>query len=135
MTSRHGAHRRDDFAGRRVLEQEPAGAGAQGIDDVLVETERRQDQDALSWQPAGRLDAVHAGHANVHQDDVGGVLCGGADGLLPRAGLAYNLDVAGRLEDGLEACAHHRLIVGDDDAQRGHGLGSAYGSIAVTLKP
>ena len=59
-------------------------------------------------------------HADVHQHDVGRVLGRGRDRLLAGAGLGDDLDVAGGLEHGLEAGAHHRLVVGDHDAQRAH---------------
>ena len=42
------------------------------------------------------------------------------NGLLPVARLGHHDDVARRLEHGLEPGAHHRLVVGDDDAQRAH---------------
>ena len=72
----HDADRRDELLGRRVLEQEAARAGSQRGVDVLVEVERGQDQHARSaagreCSRAGGLDAVHAGHADVHQHDVG----------------------------------------------------------------
>ena len=111
------AHRLDDLARRRVLEQEAAGAGAQRLDDVLVEAEGGEDEDALTRQAAGRLDAVHARHPDVHQHDVGAVRLGRRDRLLAGGGLGHHLDRAGRLEHGLEAGAHHRLVVGDDDPQ------------------
>ena len=71
-------------------------------------------------QPPRRLDAVHAGHADVHQHDVGVVRRGGGHRLLAGPRLGDDLDRAGRLEHGLEARAHHRLVVGDDDAQPAH---------------
>ena len=50
----------------------------------------------------------------------GAVRLGRRDRLLAGAGLGDDLDRAGRLEHGLEAGAHHRLVVGDDDAQPAH---------------
>ena len=49
---------------RGVLDEEPAGPGAKRLEDVLVELERRQDDDARRGaarleQPAGRLQPVH----------------------------------------------------------------------------
>ena len=77
---------------------------------------------ALAREPAGGFDAVHAGHADVHQHDIGGVLGRRLDRFLAGAGLGDDLDVAGGLEHGLEAGAHHRLVVGDDDPQLAHAL-------------
>jgi hypothetical protein len=39
-------HRRDERASRRVRHQEPAGAGFDGSDHVLISAVRGQDQDA-----------------------------------------------------------------------------------------
>ena len=114
-----GAHGLDDLLRGRVLEQKAAGAGAQRVDDVLVEAEGGEDQHPLARQPAGGLDPVHAGHADVHEHDVGCAPGGGLDRLCARAGLGHDLDVAGRFEYRPKAGAHHRLVVGDDHAQ-GH---------------
>ena len=66
-----------ELLGRGVFEQKSAGAGLEGVVDVLVEVERRQDEDAdlgrlaPGCDPPGGLDAVEAGHADVHQDTSG----------------------------------------------------------------
>ena len=69
----HGAHGGDQLLGRVVLEHEAAGAGAQRLVDVLVEVERRQDQDpgrvVGGEDPPRRLEPVELGHADVHEDD------------------------------------------------------------------
>ena len=66
-----------DLRGRGVLEQEAAGTGAQRVQDVLVGVEGGQHdhlgRTGAGAQPAGGGDAVHPRHAQVHQDDVGGV--------------------------------------------------------------
>ena len=60
-----------------VLQQEAAGAGPQRVEHVLVEVERREDDHLHrvvhvgSGDAPGRLDAVAAGHADVHEHDVG----------------------------------------------------------------
>ena len=41
-------HGREQVVGQRVLEQEAARAGAQRLEDVLVEIERREDQHRAS---------------------------------------------------------------------------------------
>ena len=48
------------------------------------------------------------------------MLACGTDGLLTVACLGDHLDIAGGLEHGFEPGPHHRLIIGDDDSQRGH---------------
>ena len=58
--------RRHDFVGRRILEEKPAGTGAQRLEDILVEPERGQDQYALSWKPPGGFDSIDHRHPDVH---------------------------------------------------------------------
>ena len=53
-----GADRREQLLGRVVLEHEPARAGAQRLVDVLVEVERRQDQDPRAESSAARMRRV-----------------------------------------------------------------------------
>jgi hypothetical protein len=113
----------DELLRAGVLEQEPARARTQRLDDVVVEPERREDQDAVAGQPARRLDAVEHRHADVHQHDVRPVRLGQADGLLAVARLGDDRDRAGRLEHGLEARAHQRLVIGDEDADHGAASG------------
>ena len=60
-----------------VLDEESAGARAQRLEDVLVELERREDDDADRRQPLVRGDrasggeTVEDGHADVHEHHVG----------------------------------------------------------------
>ena len=72
-----------ELLGADVLEEEAAGAGPQGLVDVLVEVEGGEDEDVggrrRCSEPAGGLDAVELGHADVHEDDVGLVLAGAGD--------------------------------------------------------
>ncbi|OLT26004.1 hypothetical protein BJF83_21730 [Nocardiopsis sp. CNR-923] len=66
----------EDVFGRGAFEEEAGGAGAQGVPDVVVVVEGGDDDDA-GWvleglgEGVGGLDAVEAGHAHVHEDDVG----------------------------------------------------------------
>jgi len=74
FTAGDDADRGGDLFGRGVLEHEPASTGAQGIEDVLVQPERRQDKNAgaglrLDDPPRG-FDPVQHGHPDVHQDYV-----------------------------------------------------------------
>src|SRR3712207_6679030 len=68
-----GADGVDELLGRVVLEHEAARSRAQRVIDVLVERERREDEDprraAGGEDTARRLEAVHLRHADVHQDD------------------------------------------------------------------
>jgi len=87
----------DESLAGGVFEQKAGCAGSQRAVDVFVEVEGRQHKYAR-WrvelevaQARGRLDAVHGGHADVHQDHVGA--------QLPRAHQC--LLAVGRLTDDL----------------------------------
>ena len=116
------ADRRDELLGRVVLEHEAARAGAQRLVDVLVEVERRQDQDprrGVGGEDAPRrLEAVELGHADVHQHDGRVEARRLVDGLEAVARLGDDLDVLLAGEQHAEAGANHRLVVGDEDADR-----------------
>ena len=106
----------------RVLEQEPAGAGSQRLEHVLVEVERREHQHpgaragGVVGDASGGLDPVHVGHADVHQHDVGVVAGGQVDGLAAGGGLTHDLDAGIVLEEHGEAAPYECLIVGDEHA-------------------
>ena len=122
----------DQLLGGRVLEQEAAGAGAQGLVDVLVEVEGRQDQHpdlarALGHHLARGLEPVEVGHADVHEHDVGPQRARRAHRLGAVLGLAHHLDVLLGVEDHAEAGAHEGLVVGEQDAHGAHS-----GSLACT---
>ena len=133
-----GADRVEELLGRLVLQHEPAGARAERFVDVLVEVERRQDEDAgrgIGGDDApGRLEPVELGHADVHQDD----------GRLEAGGLLDRLEAVARLGDDLDVLlageqhpksgAHHRLVVGDEHANR-HGRPPPIGSRVLRTKP
>ena len=71
-----GDHGVGQLLGREVLEQEAFRAGPEGVVDVIVEVESGEDDDAgigggrFGPDEAGGLDAVEAGHADVHEDHV-----------------------------------------------------------------
>ena len=66
--------------------------------------------------PPGRLDAVHPGHPQVHQDHVGRVLRGGSHRRRPVPGLGDDVD-AGELQDETQPLAHQGLVVGDEHSR------------------
>jgi hypothetical protein len=98
------------------LVRKPLAPRARRLDDVLVQSERGEDEDLEVREAARGLQAVHHGHPDVHQDHVGPVALGRRDGLAPVVGLGDDLDRPCRFEHGLEAGAHQRLVVGDQDA-------------------
>ena len=76
---------------------------------------RVERQPIVARDATRRLDAVHLGHADVHQHDVGPFARHEIERGLPVLRLADHLDVrSGAQEDG-EPSAHERLVVGDRD--------------------
>ena len=71
---------------------------------------------------ARRLDAVQLGHLQVHDDDVRLQLLGGRDRLGARRRLAHDLGLAERREQRAQPAAEDGMVVGDEDADRLHGL-------------
>ena len=69
----------------------------------------------VAGDAAGRLEAVHLGHPDVHEDDVGPVAGREVHRFAPVGGLADDLDVFGRAEEDREPAAYQRLVVGHDD--------------------
>jgi hypothetical protein len=120
------AHGLDEVVGGHVLEQEAGRTSPQRVDDVLVEVVRRQDQHAGRVaelvEPARRLDAVHARHPDVHEDDVGPQRPHLRQRDLAVGGLTDHLDVRLGLQDEAEAGAQQRLVVDQQDADRHDGL-------------
>ena len=62
-------------------------------------------------QPAQRVDAVGAGHLDVHQDHVGAQLLGRGRALVAVGGLADDLDVVLHLQEGAQAPADDLVVV------------------------
>ena len=129
-----------ELVGRHVLQQEPAGAGAKGLVDVLVQVEGGEHEDArrvlcvaVGHYLAGCLEPVQARHPDVHQRDVGLQPLDLLDGLLPVDRLAHDLDVGLGVEDHLEARAHERLVVRDQHPYQCSSRSK--GSLACTPKP
>ena len=121
---------------RGVLEQEAGRSGAQRAEDVLVEVERGQHEharprlDAGGGQTRRGLDAVHAGHADVHQDHVRPQVVGALDRLGAVARLADDLEVVLGLQEEPEAGADEFLVV--DDQQPDAHASPPTGSHAAT---
>ena len=129
------AHGRAEVSGGSVLEQKAARPGPQRGQHVLVEVEGRQHDHARRrvelHQPARGLDAVHAGHADVHQADVGRHTPRQPHGVLAVRRLPDDLKILLGLEDEAKSGAHEGLIVGDEHADR-HQPGGSTGSRART---
>ena len=107
---------------------------------VLVEVERGDHDDRErvvdvgSGELSGGLDAVHVGHADVEQADVGAEFAGEGHRFASVGSLAYHLDVGLGVEDHPETGADEVLIIGDDRADA-HVTEPAFGSTALTVQP
>ncbi len=128
----------DQALRRVVLEHEAAGAGAERFVHVLVEVERREDQDAGELvggkDPAGGLDTVELGHPDVHQDYRRIVAGGHVHRFEAVASLGHHVDVRLVGQQHAEAGADHRLVVGDENAD-GHRGPPSSGKQVVSRKP
>src|SRR5699024_2385402 len=122
-----GADRVEQHLGQGVLEEEPGGAAPQGVQGVLIIVEGGQDDDLRGADlPAvgeaedllGRFDPVDAGHAHVHEDDIGLLLADGVDAGHAIAGLTGHGHIGLGVDDHGEASAHKGLVVDEDDTQR-----------------
>src|ERR687892_1243828 len=104
-----------------VLDEESGRAGAQRVEDVLVQAIVGQDHDVHPGQgrvggdAPGRLDAVHDRHLNVDERNVGQVFFGQVQALAAVGGLGHHLDVVLDLEEGAESAAKERLVVDQPD--------------------
>jgi hypothetical protein len=114
---------RDQVVGGGVLEQEPAGAGAERLVHVVVEVEGRQhqhprpvvDTGGRVQQSPGGLQPVHHRHAHVHQDHVGPQFAAAPHRVLAVGDLAHHRHALLGVEQRAEPLAHHRLVVGEHD--------------------
>ena len=118
------ADRVEQLLGRRVLEHEAAGTGAQRVEHVLVQAERREHQHphvvAQRRDDAARgLDAVELGHADVEHGDVRLAGPRGIDGLQAVSRLRDHGQVGLGLDDLAQAPTDQRLIVGLADPDHG----------------
>ena len=119
------------------FEQEAGGAGGHCAPDVAHAAERRQDHDAtagqLGEQELRGLETRHAGHLDVEQGHVGARLAPGRRDLVAAADLRDDLDVVLEAEQRRERLAHHRLVLGEQDAD--HVPVAAMGSVTRRRKP
>ena len=83
--------------------------------NVVRITTRTAVERGVVADATGGGEAVDAGHADVHQHDVGALAARERDRLVAVARLADHLDVVLGVEQGPEAPAHQRLVVGEHD--------------------
>ncbi len=82
-------------------------------------------------QQAGGLDAITAGHPQIHEDDVGEQVSGQGDGLVAIRGGAHDFDVRQKAQHHRQPFTDHSLVVSD---QNTHRLAHA-GTRSSTRKP
>ncbi len=115
-------HRPYDLVAVGVLGEVAAGAGLERREERIVVGVGRQDHDLcarmLGADPARRLHAVAARHAQVHQDHVRGVFGDQPQRLLAVTGRTDHLDARQQPQQHHDALAHHRLVIGHDDPSR-----------------
>ena len=111
----------EQLVDRRVLQQVAAGAGEDRVHHVGVEIGDRQHDDARERREhrdlAGRLDAVHPRHVQIHQHDLGSEI----PHLPQRLGAAVRLagdQHALLLEQAAQPRAKQVVVVDDQDSRR-----------------
>ena len=106
---------------RRVLEQVAARAGEDRVHHVVVLVGDRQHEDARERRDRRdlprRLDAAHARHVQVHDDDVRRELAHEPERLVAVGRLADDLDAL-LLEQVAQAGPEQVVVVDEQDAQR-----------------
>src|SRR5689334_10564284 len=107
------------LAAAHVLEQESAGPGLHRPIDEFVAVEDGQHEDpgrrGLSHDGPGSRQAVHARHADVHQDHIGFQGPGQLNGLAAGGRVGDDLDIALKFGDRPQAVAYQGLVVSDQD--------------------
>ena len=107
----------------RVFQDIAQRPGFDGRKDLVVGGKAGQHQHPGGTRHAGlpgrdlarRLDAVHPGHDQVHQDHVGAQrLCLG-DRLQAVARFPYHLDVGLRAQQGADALAQNGVVIGNEN--------------------
>ena len=115
----------DQRVRRGVLQQVAGDPGLDRFGDGAAGLVDRDQDDlgggcGLADAPRG-LDAVHPGHADVHEHHVRGELAGTFHGFLAAGGLAHHdHDLVGEFECGAETFAGDRMVVHDEGSDRRH---------------
>src|SRR5262249_48400864 len=122
-----------------VLQEESTCAGAQCFEHVLVVVEGRQHQHSLgglghpTHDRFRGLDAVAAGHLDIHEDYVRPEVPCESDALVAVSGLTDDLNVRLGVEDHAQPGPDKRLVIYDE--QPDHAELPSNGSSTRTRKP
>ncbi len=111
-----------DLCPARVIDQVTACASPQGGYHGRVIRVCGQHDDLGIWhaltQQAGGLDAITAGHPQIHEDDVGEQVSGHGDGLVAITGGAHDFDVGQEAQQHRQSFTDHSLVVSDESTHR-----------------
>jgi hypothetical protein len=117
LTPRHLLDRAQQRCVRGLLEDVALRAGVEAARQQAALAVGGEDEDGavrhLLGQQLGRLEAVHAGHADVHDHDVRPAPLGERNGALAVARLADHADVRRARKGQPQAFAHHLVVVDD----------------------
>jgi hypothetical protein len=118
--------RSDEFGGGGVFEEVAGCAVLQGLGDVFGVVEGGEDEDFGVGKSRddrfGGRNAVHDGHSDVHEDDIGFEGCEEVDRLFAVFGFTDDLEVGFGFEEGAESSTDERLIVYEKDSDHGENV-------------
>ncbi len=86
-------------------------------------------------QPGDRLHPAHRRHPQVHQDHVDVDLLRDRDRLGAVAGLADHLELGVTAEQAAQPVPHDRVVVDDEQPDRGHRSTTGSGTAALSVVP
>ena len=109
----------DEVAVGGFFEDEGARAGADSADDrVLVVVHGKNDDldgGVMAQDLGSGLDAIEAGEADIHENDIGAPGLADLNGIGARFGLRHDLKLFAVSQDGLDAIAHNFVVVNQKD--------------------
>jgi signal transduction histidine kinase len=121
LASRDAAQEGRDLLRRLGLEQVAGGAGADRPEEVLLRVRRGQDDHfglgRLLADAGERGEAVHPGHREIEEHEVGLEALRGVDRLLAAGSVAHDFEALLR-EEGGEGITRERMVVHEQDALR-----------------
>ncbi len=119
------------IVGGRALQEIAPDAGCQksvDIGRIFVDCQR-QEPDIRATLPEllGQLEAVHVGHGDVDDGDVGLQPADDLESGCACPGLADDFEVGSALEQRFHACQDDRMVVDEDDTYGAHGCALSLG--------